>query len=372
MNSRENLPNPPESARLRIGYFGTWERGYPRNEQVISALRGAGATVTEIHAEAWIGEHKFLVGPTVIPRLVRAELGLAWKRTAAQDLLLVGYPGQFDLWAARRHRLPVAFNAMISLYEAFVDDRRRFERGSVAARALRTIDRRSFQAADLVIADTAANAEYIAQIGSLDRVEHVYVGAEDSLFKHTWTPPDEFGVLFVGKLIPLHGLQLILDAATMLPEIPFTVVGTGQEQDVLRSAPPNVNHVPWVDYRELPMAYANTGCALGIFGPGSKTNRVIPNKVFQALAVGAPVITADTEAARELLTDGKDSLLVERDAEALAAAIRRLADDTPVARALGEGGRSTYEREASEETLGKRWLELLLPLSSAGRRGGRA
>jgi glycosyltransferase involved in cell wall biosynthesis len=120
------------------------------------------------------------------------------------------------------------------------------------------------------------------------------------------------------------------------------------------------------------MAYANTGCALGIFGPGSKTNRVIPNKVFQALAVGAPVITADTEAARELLTDGKDSLLVERDAEALAAAIRRLADDTPVARALGEGGRSTYEREASEETLGKRWLELLLPLSSAGRRGGRA
>ena len=27
---------------MRIAYFGTWERGYPRNEQVISALRLAG------------------------------------------------------------------------------------------------------------------------------------------------------------------------------------------------------------------------------------------------------------------------------------------------------------------------------------------
>jgi glycosyltransferase involved in cell wall biosynthesis len=211
----------------------------------------------------------------------------------------------------------------------------------------------------------------MAQLASIDRVEHVYVGAEDHLFTHAWKPPESFTVLFVGKLIPLHGLPLILNAAALLPEIPFTVVGSGQEQRRLSSAPPNVRHVEWIDYGDLPVAYAGAGCALGIFGTGPKTDRVIPNKVFQALAVGTPVVTAATRAARELLTDGDDALLVERSAEALAAAIRRLADDAALAQRIGAAGRTTYEREASEAVLGKRWLELLLPLSRAGRTGGR-
>ena len=192
MDSAQNLRKYPQSAPLRVGYFGTWERGYPRNEQVVSALRRAGAEVAELHAEVWSDEHKFAIGPRVLPRLVRAEISLATRKTRGQDVLLVGYPGQFDLWAAKRHALPVAFNAMVSLYEALVEDRRRFEPGSLPARALRALDRRSFRAADLVISDTAANAAFMAELGSLERVEHVYVGAEDSLFTHTWTAPDTF------------------------------------------------------------------------------------------------------------------------------------------------------------------------------------
>jgi glycosyltransferase involved in cell wall biosynthesis len=372
LDSAENLRKYARDPALRVGYFGTWERGYPRNEQVLSALRDAGAAVTELHVEVWRDEHKFALGPRVLPALARAELSLARRKTDDQDVLLVGYPGQFDLWAARRHRLPVAFNAMVSLYEALVEDRRRFRTGSLPARALRALDRRSFRAADLVVSDTAANAAYMAELASLDRVAHVYVGAEDRLFRHVWEPPDSFTVLFVGKLIPLHGLRLILDAATLLPEIPFTVVGTGQERELLAEAPRNVSCIDWIHYRDLPTAYAGTGCALGIFGAGPKASRVIPNKVFQALAVGTPVVTADTPAARELLTDSKDALLVERSAEALAQAIRHLAEDVNLARTLGAGGRATYDREASEEVLGKRWLELLLPLSRADRTGGRA
>jgi glycosyltransferase involved in cell wall biosynthesis len=344
---------------VRVGYFGTWERGYPRNEQVISALRSAGAEVSENHAAVWETEHKFRLGPTVLPRLIAAEARLAFRRLEETDVLLVGYPGQFDLWSARRHDLPVAFNAMVSLYDAFVEDRGRFRPETLAARALLRLDRSSFRAADLLIADTAANAAYMAELAGLDRIEHCYVGAEERLFGPTWAAPDEFVVLFVGKLIPLHGLRLILDTAVLLPEIPFRIVGSGQEEELLRDRPANVEHVPWVAYDDLPQEYARAGCALGIFGMSPKVDRVIPNKAFQALAVGTPLVTADTEAARELLTDERDSLLVERSPEALAAALRRLAEDSSLARRIGAAGRATFEQHASEAVLGRRWVGLL-------------
>ena len=87
---------------------------------------------------------------------------------------------------------------------------------------------------------------------------------------------------------------------------------------------------------------------------------MIPNKVFQALACARPVITADTPAARELLTDDADALLVPPgDPEALAAALRRVAGEAGLAERLADAGRATYEARASEEVLGARWRSLL-------------
>ena len=345
----------------RVGYFGTWERGYPRNEQVISCLRGAGATVEEIHEEVWSNEHKFALGARLLPRLAAAELRLA-RRRVTSDVVLVGYPGQFDLWAAKRTGKPVAFNAMLSLHETLVDDRNRFSPGSMPSRALAAVDRLAFRAADLLVADTAANASAMAEFAGLEHVEHVFVGAEERLFQPSWQPPERFVALFVGKLIPLHGLETILAAARLVPEITFRIVGSGQQAALLHELPRNVEHLPWVDYSELPREYARAGCALGIFGTSRKVERVIPNKAFQALAVGTPLVTADTPAARELLQHENNALLIDRSAEALAAAVELLARDRALAARIAASGRATFERAASEAVLGRRWLGLLRSL----------
>jgi glycosyltransferase involved in cell wall biosynthesis len=70
----------------------------------------------------------------------------------------------------------------------------------------------------------------------------------------------------------------------------------------------------------------------------------VPNKVFDALACGRPVVTADSDGAREWLRDGENALLAPAgDAAALAAALRRLLDARERAR-LGEAALGLYRR----------------------------
>jgi glycosyltransferase involved in cell wall biosynthesis len=350
---------------MRVLYFGTYEREYPRNALVISALRAAGVEVIERHVDIWKGEeHKYGAGPRLLGRLARAELELRRSPSAEFDVVLVGYPGHADLGAARRvaGRRPVVFNPLVSLWETFVEDRRRFAPGSLPARLLRTLDRRAFRRADLVVSDTEANAGFMAALAGLprERIDVCFVGAEERLFRPGWDPEEPFTPLFVGKLIPLHGLSTILEAARRLPQVAFRVVGSGQLEGVLEQAPPNVTHVPWIPYTELPTAYHRCGCALGIFSASKKASRVIPNKVFQALACGAPVVTADTPAARELLIDGENALLVPpEDPAALADAIARVASDYGLAKRIATAGRETFHMRAAEPVLGERWRRLL-------------
>jgi glycosyltransferase involved in cell wall biosynthesis len=87
---------------------------------------------------------------------------------------------------------------------------------------------------------------------------------------------------------------------------------------------------------------------------------VIPNKAYQALACGRALITGDTPAARELLRDGVDALLVPPgDPRALAHAVRRLAGDAALTARIAEAGRETYVARAGEAALGRRWRRLL-------------
>lgn len=318
----------------------------------------------ERHRSVWGHRHNYAPGARQLARLARAEIALRRRLDDAADVLVVGYPGHFDLAGARRVAAgrPIVFNPLVSLHDTLVADRGRFRRGGLAARALRRVDLRAFRAADLVVADTDAHASFFREELGLvpERVESCYLGAEDRLFHPRAQAPPGFHALFVGKLIPLHGVETILAAARLAPGVRFRVVGSGQLEHVLSRRPGNVEWLPWVEYSELPAELHAAGCALGIFGTGAKTARVIPNKAYQALACATPLVTADTPAARELLTDGTDAMLVPAgDPAALAEAVRTLAGDPALASRLGRAGRATYEAQASEPVLGSRWRGLL-------------
>src|SRR4051794_6296438 len=115
---------------MRVLAWGTYERGYPRNAQVLSALRGAGVEVDEWHVPLFERrEHKHGIG------LLRGCAGvaaaearlLARRPQPGFDVLLVGYPGTLDMAAARlaARGKPVVYNCLLSLFDTFASDRAR-------------------------------------------------------------------------------------------------------------------------------------------------------------------------------------------------------------------------------------------------------
>ncbi len=223
----------------------------------MACLRRAGVEVIERHEPVWeASEESWRAGIRVLPRLALAEARLLRRPPGRFDAVIVGYPGHADLPAARRaaRGAPVVFSPLVSLYDTLVSDRGRFAGDSAPARILRSIDRMALRAADLVVADTEAHADFLAELAGVprERVAVAFVGAEERIFAPPWEPAES--PLFVGKLIPLHGLETILEAARRAPDLQLRVAGSGQLDGLLEARPANVEWIRWIPYEQLPEA----------------------------------------------------------------------------------------------------------------------
>ncbi len=346
---------------MRLLWIGCYERDYPRGRVLRAGLRELGHEVVQCHRPVWERTtHKagsFLKLPSLAGSGARFAAGWAGmlhdeRAIGPVDAVVAGYPAQPDALparlVARRRGVPLVSDMMIAFGDTLAGDRGRA--GGLAARALTALDRSLVRASDLLIADTACNAAWIArELGARPgQVVVVPVGAEPEVFPPAPEPTGPPVALFVGKLAPLHGLGVVLAAARMPGVPPVRIIGDGQlggwlEAELARDRPAGLEHVRWVPYAELGAELAASHICLGVFGGSDKAARVVPNKVWQAMAVGRPVVTADTPGVREVLTDGADALLVPAgDPVALGTALARLAADAALRRRLGAAARARY------------------------------
>lgn len=373
---------------MRCCFFGTYPRAYTVSRILRTVSVQAGFEVRECHVPVWekheVKEPRYFRLPSLVrhaldylgavPRLARA-----YQREAPEtDVWLVGFQGQLDVLLLRllRARPPVVFAPLVSLTETLVDDRQIVRPTTPAGRLLFWLDRKSLEAADLVLSDTVAHAEYLRQTfaPAHDGVRVFYLGPDWSTFcpaplRNAALP---VRVLFYGSFLPLHGVSTILGAADALRDnsmIRFTLCGDGWQyeacrQEAQRRNLANVTFLPWIPYAELPELIAAHDICLGVFGAGLKSRIVIPNKLYQCAAVGRPIISADTPAVREVFTHRETACLVPgANPERLAEAIAALAADAGLRSRLARQSCDLMREKFSPALQGQRFRDLILGCS---------
>jgi glycosyltransferase involved in cell wall biosynthesis len=291
------------------------------------------------------------------------------------DLVVTGFNGQLDVPLARLvagQGARLVFAPLVTLTETLVADRNVYARGGAKARAAHALDRLTLEIPDLVLTDTETHRAWIgSELSPRARTATIYLGAEPGFRP---TPPraraagDPLRVLFYGQYVPLHGTDVIVEAAALLGPrsgIEITMIGTGPEREATarlaaaRGTPP-IAFEDWVAYDELPARLAACDVALGIFGTSVKARMVIPTKVYQAAASGRAVVSADTPALHEIFTPETDVLTVPPgDAPALAAMLQRLRDTPDLAPRIGAAAGRLVAEELGPAAQGDRIRTIL-------------
>ncbi len=339
---------------MRIVWWGTYDLSKPRNRILLRGLSESGVEVVECHAEVWSGiEDKSSISGIAawLPMVFRWILAYPWLilrylRAPRHDAVFVGYLGLIDvlvIWPfARLRGVPIAWDVFLSLHDTVVGDRKMVGARHPAAWLLFALEWLACRAASWVILDTEAHAEFMAKKYHLGqaRMAALLVGVEPEYFPQRRRKPratksvDGIKVLFYGQFIPLHGIDTIVRAARLARDEPidWVLIGRGQEKERIREllddVPlPRLRWIPWVDYARLADWIHDSDVCLGIFGESDKAARVIPNKVYQVLSAGVPLITRDSPAIREILLPDTPGarLIPPADPAALLAAIRELA-----------------------------------------------
>lgn len=370
---------------MKVCYFGTYDKEYPRNKTIILGLKKNNIEVVECHEAIWKTTQEKIdkassgwLDIRLILRwiIIYLKLIVRFFKQKKVNFIIVGYSGHFDVFVAKFvsiiSKTPLVFDAFLSLYEAFVVDRPTIKPNSIKAKLLYLVDKYSCKLADIVLLDTDEHINYFCNTFNLKREKFIrsFIGANDEVFypRKLINKKDKFIVLHFGRYIPLHGLKYIIQAAKELEgynDIYFQLIGEGEEYSTTVKLAnelklKNIEFIKYVLPEKLIDYIAYADICLGIFGDTDKAKRVIPNKVYEALAMRKPVITGNSAAANELLKDKENCILCEMaNPKAIANAILLLKNTPNLREKIAENGYKLFITTASSQILGRQIKEIL-------------
>ncbi|MEX5634515.1 glycosyltransferase family 4 protein [Parafrankia sp. FMc2] len=293
---------------------------------------------------------------------------------ASSPHLLAGLTG----WAVARLRRATFVLEIRDLWPRVLVEMGQLRADSLVHRVLRAVEIFLYRHADavVVLADGVGHVLESAEHVPAERIVCIPNGADPADFD----PPAarehlrrEFGlsgyvVAYTGAHGPANGLDLVLDAAEKLgnelPEVRFLLVGDGAVKAAL-IADAQARHLDNVLFHDA-IAKDRMPALLGAVDAGLHVLAdvelfrygVSPNKLFDYMAAGLPVITNTPGDVSDIVNEAGAGLCCQPDG--IADAVRELVAAGPRRRAdWGAAGRDYMSRTRSRTALGGRLQELL-------------
>lgn len=296
---------------------------------------------------------------------------------ATSTPLTVGIPGWI---AAALRRAPFVFEVRDLWPEAAIQ-MGAFSRTSLLSRVAKGMERFLYRRAAHIIALSPGMVDGVIAEGiEADRVHMIPNSADLDMFQPAEKDPDfvsrfglegRFVVGYAGAIGPTNAVEAhVPQAARILRErgrsdIVFVIAGDGKCLPALveakeRDGLDNVLLIGSLPKKEIPVLTRSSDALMTLFAdvPILATNS--PNKFFDALASGRPVIVNQPGWTRELVQENEAGIAVPAgDPEALADAVMTLADDAGLVRRMGANARALAEKRFGRDDLAAQVLSVL-------------
>ena len=255
-------------------------------------------------------------------------------------------------------------------------------RNGLLIRASRGLERFLYQKANQVIVNSPGFIAHIKENGGT----HIHVipnGSDPAMF-HAQTDgtvfrkshrlEDKFVVLYAGAHGLSNDLDVVLDAAQILKRVEnirIVLLGDGKEKPRLQARAAelnlwNVRFVQPLPKDEMSTALTAADVCLAILKPTPFLATVYPNKVFDYMAAGRPVLLAIDGVIRKLVEETGAGVFVEPGhPEALADAIKKLAKLPQQNRTMGKAGQAMVEKQFNRSKLTDQMEEILVEAGMA-------
>jgi len=194
------------------------------------------------------------------------------------------------------------------------------------------------------------------------------------LFRSANHLEDQFVVLYAGAHGLSNDLGVVLEAARLLQEemeparITVVLLGDGKEKPALQKRAAelkltNLLFLPPVPKTGMAEALAGADACLAILKPIEAYKTTYPNKVFDYMAAGRPVILAIDGSIRQVVEAAQCGIFSRPgNPSEIAQAIRRLSSDNQVARAMGLRGRKYLEEHFNRNITSRKLMEILISM----------
>ncbi len=218
------------------------------------------------------------------------------------------------------------------------------------------LERFLYRSADGVIVNSPGFIEHVSMRGART-VELVPNGVDLSMFdveemeeafRKENDLVEKFVVLYAGAHGMSNDLEVMLEAADQMremEEIVFLFIGDGKEKQALMAKAQamglrNVRFMPPVPKTEMPKVLAAADVCVAILKPIEAYKTTYPNKVFDYMAAGRPVVLAIDGVIRSVVEEARAGLFVQPGSpESMSQAIRKLAEDRDLGQRMGRAGR---------------------------------